>query len=39
LEAPCLNLGFEYNCKDNNGKCMKAILPDVVIKSIESFLN
>ena len=38
-EAPCLNLGFEYNCKDRDGKCMKAIMPETIIDSIEKFVS
>jgi heptosyltransferase I len=37
--APCLNLGFEYNCKDKTGECMKTIQVHEVIKAIEVFLN
>lgn len=37
-EAPCLNLGFEYNCKDRTGECMKALPPASVIKAIERFI-
>jgi heptosyltransferase III len=38
-DAPCLDLGFEYNCKDRDGKCMKAIKPETIIDSIEKFIN
>lgn len=38
-EAPCLNLGFDYNCKDRNGACMKVIMPETIIDSIEKFIN
>jgi len=36
-EAPCLNLGFEYNCKDRTGECMKRITPVSVISAVEEF--
>ncbi len=36
-EAPCLNLGFEYNCKDRSGECMKRITPEKVIGEIKNF--
>lgn len=38
-EAPCLDLGFDYNCKDRDGKCMEAIKPEIIINSIEKFIN
>lgn len=38
-EAPCLDLGFEYNCKDKDGKCMKAITPETIIQGIDKFIN
>jgi ADP-heptose:LPS heptosyltransferase len=38
-EAPCLDLGFDYNCKDRDGKCMKAIKPEIIIEGIEKFIN
>jgi heptosyltransferase-3 len=38
-EAPCLDLGFEYKCTDRDGKCMKAIKPEIIIDSIEKFIN
>ncbi|MBI2419425.1 MAG: glycosyltransferase family 9 protein [Ignavibacteriales bacterium] len=37
-QAPCLNLGFEYNCKDRTGECMKAISTASVIKAIEKLI-
>ncbi|MCH7965049.1 MAG: glycosyltransferase family 9 protein [Bacteroidetes bacterium] len=36
-EAPCLNLGFEYNCKDRSGECMKRITSEKVISEIKEF--
>lgn len=36
-EAPCLNLGFEYNCKDRTGECMKRITPFSVISAVKEF--
>lgn len=38
-EAPCLNLGFEYNCTDRTGECMKKIYPEVVIAEIKKIIN
>ncbi len=37
--APCLNLGFEYNCDDRTGECMKAIQVSEVLKEIFFFLD
>jgi len=37
-EAPCLYLGFEYNCKDRSGECMKRITPEMVILEIKEFV-
>ena len=39
FSAPCLNLGFEYNCKDRTRECMKAIPVSEVIKAIDHFIN
>jgi ADP-heptose:LPS heptosyltransferase len=36
--APCLNLGFEYACKDRTGECMKQISKQAVIGAIDKFL-
>jgi heptosyltransferase I len=36
--APCLNLGFEYACKDRTGECMKMISKQAVIVAIDKFL-
>jgi heptosyltransferase-3 len=36
-EAPCLYLGFEYNCKDRSGQCMKRITSQLVISEIKEF--
>jgi heptosyltransferase I len=36
--APCLNLGFEYACKDRTGECMKMISKQAVIEAIDKFL-
>lgn len=36
-EAPCLNLGFEFNCSDRSGECMKRITPEAVIGAIREF--
>ncbi len=36
--APCLNLGFEYACKDKTGECMKMITRQTVINAIDKFL-
>lgn len=36
-DAPCLNLGFEYKCKDRSGECMKRITPEKVILAINKF--
>jgi len=36
-EAPCLYLGFEYNCKDRTGECMKRITSETVISEIQEF--
>jgi len=38
-QAPCLNLGFEYNCKDRSGECMKRITPEMVINEIEKMID
>jgi len=38
-EAPCLYLGFEYNCKDRSGECMKRITPEMVILEIEKIID
>lgn len=38
-EAPCLNLGFEYNCNDKDGKCMRSISPEIVIQNIDELLS
>ena len=35
--APCLNLGFEYKCKDKTGNCMKAIDINDIFKAIDNF--
>ncbi|HZW40387.1 MAG TPA: glycosyltransferase family 9 protein [Ignavibacteriaceae bacterium] len=37
--APCLNLGFEYNCKDRTGECMKTIRPEIIINAINKFID
>lgn len=37
--APCLNLGFEYNCRDRTGECMREIPVSEVIQAIDVFLN
>lgn len=37
--APCLNLGFEYACKDRTGECMKQISKQAVIGAIDKFLE
>lgn len=37
--APCLNLGFEYNCRDRTGECMREIQVSEVIQAIDVFLN
>ncbi|MDP4117302.1 MAG: glycosyltransferase family 9 protein, partial [Bacteroidota bacterium] len=37
--APCLNLGFEYNCEDRTGACMKAIDFNEILKAIDFFLT
>ncbi len=39
FSAPCLNLGFEYNCKDRSGECMKAITVTEVINAIDHFID
>ncbi len=36
--APCLNLGFEYACKDKTGECMKQVSKQAVIEAIDKFL-
>lgn len=36
-DAPCLNLGFEYSCKDRTGECMKRISAETVIAEIKKF--
>ena len=38
-EAPCLNLGFEYNCSDRTGECMNRISTESVITAIKKFMN
>jgi lipopolysaccharide heptosyltransferase III len=38
-QAPCLNLGFEYNCTDRTGECMKRISTESVISAIKKFMN
>lgn len=38
-EAPCLNLGFEYNCNDKTCECMKRISSESVINEIKKILN
>jgi ADP-heptose:LPS heptosyltransferase len=35
--SPCLDLGFEYGCKEN--KCMKSISTEQVINAINKFLK
>ena len=37
--APCLNLGFEYNCTDRTGECMKAITLQMVIDAIDTIIG
>jgi len=36
--APCLNLGFEYDCKDRTGECMKMVSKQAVIEAIDTFI-
>jgi len=38
-EAPCLNLGFEYNCNDKTCECMKRISSESVITEIKKILK
>jgi heptosyltransferase I len=38
-DAPCLNLGFEYKCKNQNCNCMSLIPVESVLRSALSLLN